>query len=199
MVIPKITGISIKHMYLKALKELRDFHNYDNISIIKVEFWLLKHTDLFKQVQSDHSCFLKKVLPCYCPTRNLDCLFVEVYNELDKISKLYRDNLDLKIELLEYQIIRNDKIKLKKWMLKNEEFGLQDFVFFDTFPILKDVKLKLRNGKIGNEFNHLNINISGHYFENTYLFINIFNKHFFIEKICADRYENWKQMTSYVE
>lgn len=183
-------------MYEKALKELAELQVYQFLPIEKMEFWLLKYSNNFRLLRSDYSCYTKKILPCYCSIRNGDCLFIEIYKKLEKISSTYRYNEYCRNELSEYKKISHEITALKDWLFKNEDLGLNELVFFDSFPVYHDLTIRIHNGNLLEEYV---IKIAGINFEHIYGFMEIFNNLFFKEKVFLERYENWKKITGYIE
>lgn len=100
-------------------------------SVLQMEhiaWWLIKHENYFKYSISESSCRKwskwlnkgEKPFPCVCPLREQDCVFIELYYELDKISQLHKEENNYHSLISNYSQIKNSPDLVLKWVLDNK-------------------------------------------------------------------------------
>lgn len=106
--------------YIAELKQL----SKDNLRICRMNWWLLKYEDEFKEAIELTTCNKWKKwfydgehpYPCLCPKRNNLCVFIDLYRELDRLTQIQR--LEKKFEYFFnlFETIKNSSELLKGWM-----------------------------------------------------------------------------------
>ena len=69
-----------------------------NLRICRMNWWLLKYEDQFKQAIDETTCkkwqkwFYNEEhpFPCVCPKREKLCVFIDLYRELDRLTQVQR-------------------------------------------------------------------------------------------------------------
>jgi len=119
------------------LKEFENFVDGKVKSMPEIEWWLLKYSECFKET---HKSYCNQYLfefpdgtvlrdaPILKPNHLLD--FLNLYDALDQLSKIHRNEKYYEEEINEYYKIKDSKIKLKNWVEKNEKYGNNDLASF---------------------------------------------------------------------
>ena len=172
-------------MFEKLIKILNQKVN----PISKVEWWLLKYTDLYKKTSEFvYSQHLFKMddgsivrLPPFGKPSDKD-KFLDLYKALDTICEFHRNEKYFEQELKEYQKIKDSQSDLKKWVVKNEDLGAEKYVCF-----LVDYLDYSENAEHLNIYVHsskeLEIYIDRQDFRNTIEFLEIFNELYWVQEI----------------
>ncbi len=160
------------------------------LSINDVLNWLETNSVIYILTEKPKKCF-ERTQQFFCFKRNTECLFIEVYSKLKNQIELYKLNSILKNELIDFEKIKNEEIKVKEWLFKNLHFCLTELWFFMS-PNYPNIKFSFISGKPKNEFEYLKIEINGNDFKYVYDFANLFSRLFFEEKLLPNEYEKWK-------
>ena len=159
---------------LSGINELIYLSADSIISIDKVEFWLLKNQDEYNHFKS----IREGELPAISNYATAEGKFVDLYEQLDEVSRYHRFEPYCKKQLEIYDLIKNDTEKEEKWLGTNEDFYYQELIhfsvnYFDYLGNDKEYHLKV--------FSHFNKDleffINGKDFESTIEFIEKFNQH----------------------
>ncbi|WP_417859774.1 hypothetical protein [Winogradskyella sediminis] len=120
--------------YISEFESLSDKGIY---CIAKIEWWLLKLQDEYNNMREEeskhHMTFIEKnwvKLPHYFDSRTPEEKFLHLYDTLDTISELHKDEKYFKQEMAIYKAIKNDSEKVKKWLSKNEHLGAEKYFMF---------------------------------------------------------------------
>lgn len=114
-------------MWRKYIADLVNSELKSSLSIHHINWWLMKYEDEFYDAISKSECgkwskWVKNnsihVFPCACPTREQDCIFIELYFELLKVSKLEANELFFESIMDEYNSIQNEEFALRLWLEK---------------------------------------------------------------------------------
>jgi len=159
----------------------------DNIyHIPKIEWWLLKNETLYVQIKRiNDSKHLYEIddsivrLPNNIGNPTSDEKFIDVYESLDVLTKLHRNEKYFKQEMAIYDRIKNEPQKVKQWLKKNEKLGTEDYVTFlidylDYDPNDNEYHLNvffLKDDK-------LEVYVDREDFKHTIEFIETFNDHY---------------------
>jgi len=173
------------------LGELEELNENQTVSIDNIELWLKKYHHLHEDHKENYSCVNYR-LPCYCEIRRADCKFIETYKKLNYVRNLHFYNTYFKNELEYFYSIENDVPKLKNWLLKNERYGTESFVHFDSNLKSKSIEIAVANGRSDGDISKFTISLPSRNFDSIFKFMDIFNRLFFVEKISPDRYGDWK-------
>lgn len=110
------------------LQELKSLSADSIISIDKVEFWLLKYQDEY-----NHLKYLREgELPPLSNDATAEDKFIELYEQLDEVSRYHRFEPYCKEQLEIYTSIKNDTEKLDKWLSTNENFYYEELIPFSV-------------------------------------------------------------------
>jgi hypothetical protein len=115
--------------YYKHIAEL-----YDEGPIVKVErikSWLLEYDNYLKFQVSESSCGWTKwlqdrtteTLPCHCKDREEACVFIETYNKLEIIVKLYERQDYIAEVLKKFDQIKNNPDLEFEWVEEYAEIA----------------------------------------------------------------------------
>jgi len=167
---------------MNYLDDLKNLKLNEKISINKIEWWLLKYDNYYKEIYNNtYSQHLTKIneidvrLPTFQESSNED-KFLELYEALNRLSRLHKDEPYFRQEILKYNKIKNEEIEIKKWISKNEYFGSEKYVTF----FLDYLDYKQNNDEIDlniyiPSLKEFEIYVDAHYFKNTIKFLEIFN------------------------
>lgn len=103
---------------------------FDNniISIDKVEFWLLKYQDKYNHLKSLR---VGKLSSLSSDAKEED-RFVDLFEQLEEVSRFNRFEPYCKEQLEIYTSIKNDAEKLEKWLRTNENFYYEELIHFSV-------------------------------------------------------------------
>lgn len=101
------------------------------LSVNHIQWWLMKHESEFHNSINSSSCRKwdkwlirnEKPFPCACSSRENDCVFIELYYELSKITKQeYSGNTEfIETSILELVLItQNEPYKRIKFLIKTD-------------------------------------------------------------------------------
>ncbi len=92
-----------------------------------VENWLKENWDLYIKTVDTNSCSNRQSpFPCFCCIRKDDCLFCDIYKELSIVENCINLNNKCFKELENFRAIKNDNSKIKIWLKKNINLGLNE-------------------------------------------------------------------------
>lgn len=170
------------------IQELESLSSDSIFSISKIEWWLLKYKDEYlKAKQMNSSRHLYKIdwrvvrLPDNIGNPTDEEKFIDVYESLDNLSKLHRNENYYKQEMAIYKGIENEPFKVKQWLKKNEKLGAEDYVCFLTDYLDYDTDVKVNHLSIfflNNE--ELEVYVDKDNFKYTIEFLETFNKLYWI-------------------
>ena len=110
------------------LQELKSLSADSIISIDKVEFWLLKYQDEY-----NHLKYLREgELPPLPNDATEEDKFLDLYEQLDEVSRYHKYEPYCKEQLEIYTSIKNDTEKLEKWLSTNENFYYEELIHFSV-------------------------------------------------------------------
>ncbi len=110
-----------------------------NLSISEIKSWLTDNSEKIKLDISNSKCNKwenwledksKHIYPCVCSNREQNCIFIEIYYQLDRVIQLYQKEEYFKILIQEYKQISSGKIALSEWFYKNKKLASE--LAFDT-------------------------------------------------------------------
>ncbi|WP_458628281.1 hypothetical protein [Winogradskyella sp. PC D3.3] len=99
------------------------------VSIHHINWWLIKYEDEFYNAIPNSECgkwskWLRdnsiNVFPCACHTREQDCIFIEMYFELLKVSELEKQEVRYKKPIEVFNSIKHDEDKVALWLEEYE-------------------------------------------------------------------------------
>jgi hypothetical protein len=104
------------------LKEIKN-----TMTFSEVDEFILEHEELITDLSKTNECrkwnkWLTQnafVYPCVCPSRNEDCIFMEVYHELYKNNELVKYESNCVEALLDYHSIKSDPTSVRTWFRTN--------------------------------------------------------------------------------
>jgi hypothetical protein len=127
----------------------------------------------WKKWQRDNSIF---VLPCCCPTRNDECIFIETYRELEKYVLSIKTEAFYKNLLEQYYRIQHNQNAVFEWIQDIKQHGNELLLIHST------IRIKITS----KPFYHQYIELEENEFPNLWEFKEIFQVHSY-----SDEYENY--------
>lgn len=113
---------------MKISLDLEELQNLSlPLKLNHIHLWLLKHEEEFYKAIELTSCkkwdkWLERCdrpLPCCCPTRESECIFIEFYYDLDKIIKGEYNLEFISLDIIEYVLVtQNDPYKKIKFLIE---------------------------------------------------------------------------------
>src|SRR5690554_3509163 len=119
-------GLIVTSMYSYYLKDLIS-SGIQSVSIHHINWWLMKYETEFYDAIPKSDCgkwskWVKDntihVFPCVCPIRVQDCIFIELYFELLRISELETKEVHFGRVLEEYTKIAHNEDAISLWLEK---------------------------------------------------------------------------------
>lgn len=163
----------------------------------RIEWWLLKYSDTYKDIQTYleengvENYWLEPGNTIYLPTSEDPIIknvnrFLYLYEALDIISELHRNEPYFKQEMLAYPKVKDELETLKAWVDKSEQLMLDKYVMFladylDYIPSTENLKVNVRCSP------DLDIFIDPKDFQYTIEFLEIFSKLYWKDRIFPDR------------
>ena len=111
-----------------ALNEFKSLQENNLHSIAKIEWWLLKYDEYYKDLKSywvcpNEGCLMKIDFYCLCENKHDEYIFLELFKELDEFSQFHRNEPYFKQELETYNKVKDNQVKLKNLIIRNEQIG----------------------------------------------------------------------------
>lgn len=113
---------------LSGINELISLSADSIISIDKVEFWLLKNQEEYNYLKS----LRESELPPLSNDATEEDKFLDLYEQLDEVSRYHKYEPYCKEQLEIYTSIKNDTEKLDKWLSTNENFYYEELIHFSV-------------------------------------------------------------------
>lgn len=116
-----------------SVKELLGLRENNLLSIPKIEWWLLKYSDLYKQTNQETRERINSPnfeLPYTIGDHTPEEKFSNLYKELDTLCNYYRKEQNLADKISEYSLIRKVDKNEEAWQTKNEEYFLKNYSSF---------------------------------------------------------------------
>ncbi|WP_149304908.1 hypothetical protein [Pareuzebyella sediminis] len=165
--------------YIKEFEDLKEEGFY---SMVKIEFWLLKYWELYKESRSyvqtqdllkmDDGISVR--LPLFWNPKDEE-KFLELYTKLDSVSEFQRNESYISKLLVEYHAIKNSQTDLKKWYNKNVSLFKDKYATFLMDYLDYDVNDKEEHLLVHvDSLKELEIDIDKSDFKNTIEFLEIF-------------------------
>lgn len=150
-------------------------------SINEINVWITQNKNQYKWCKENNlllnSCF--DDLPCVCSMNSKESEFIKLYDSLNEIMEYHKLEDYAENELIFYNNIKTDEIKIKEWLIKNKKNASEYLACF-----LIDY---LNYSENENEIYHLlaysnvekkiEIFIQRNDFKNLIEYIELFNKH----------------------
>lgn len=149
-------------MVNKQLLELQDNHP---LKVEQIKIWLAENENYFYFLINESDCrkwskWLEDktihILPCCCPIREQDCIFIETYYKLLEIVELHSKEEYFKAIIQDYRLIADSKEQVSAWTKKHKHINSE--IAFDTeisikleFEPYKTLKIQLDE----NEYKHI--------------------------------------------
>ena len=152
----------------------------------KIEWWLLKHESNYsyvKAIENIKNTFevdgKDVILPSLQNPPSEEERFICLFEALEKLSQLHKNENYFKQEMAIYISIKENTEKLKLWLVKNEVFGADKYVCF-----LVDYLDYLGNGEeyhlnvFLEKDRNFNLFVDREDFKHTVDFLETFNEHY---------------------
>ncbi len=173
------------------MKWLQDFQKLSQnliYSIDRIEWWLLKYSDLYISsydfIYSQHLVVLEdgstgRFPPCGKPPEQEE--FLNLYQALETIAQFHKNEKYFKEQMALFEDVKDDESKLKDWIKNNEEIGsnqyacfLLDYLDYDENDIVEHLNIYVLSAE------HLEIYVDRKDFKHTIEFLNTFNELYWI-------------------
>lgn len=147
--------------YNQAISELKSFQNSYFINLIDIKVWLDKHYILFNNSIDNYTCSIHQPkLPCFCCKRRTDCLFIDIYIELEKQKEQIKNEEIYGTYIAEYNLLKSNEIKLNNWIVRHKPF------YHNSFINERGIIIQLNASKKGNDYLKFIIRIEKSEFKN---------------------------------
>lgn len=165
------------------------------ISINKVEWWLLKYKDKFKQIRkiedSKNLHIAKDGTILRLPMSfelNPNDKFLTLYKALDELTEFHNFEEYFGKQMKEYSKIKSTQSELNEWLSKNEKLGADKFVCFliDYLDYDEDDKVEHLNIFV-HSATEMKIFVDREDFKNTILFLETFNEIYWTDDNIAQK------------
>ncbi len=168
---PSYSSFHSKEIH-SSIAELKDLNEQGFYTIPKVNWWLLKYSDLYKYCKenwNNGSCFGE--LPCSHTMGSEEDKFRYFYENLEEVVDLHKKEPYFREQMEKLKMVRDNYPSLMQWLRQNEKLGVEDFLIFWIEWLGEDgiVDPYIR------EFKKINIRFRSKEFENTINFLEQFN------------------------
>lgn len=153
-------------------------------SIEEIKIWFDENSDYYQECKLHNqiiSCY--KDLPCNCVFDSFEYKFQKVYDLLGELIQYSLLNSYAEKEIDKFQDIKNDKIKVGKWLKDNENEGLELYLIFlsNYFEFDTDGSIIIDNLKV-----NLHIESVDFIYVNVLDFIKVINFALLFKKIIYE-------------
>lgn len=153
------------------------------VSIHRINSWLIKYKDEFDDAISKSNCgkwskWVRDnsihVFPCACPSREQDCIFIEMYFKLLKVIELNKREGYYAEQLVIFYSLKNNKDSVIEWVRDNESTfkALKYKLKIDSIGVVIDVGVNNHNER----YKRIIVRVSKEEFIHTLEFKRIFEK-----------------------
>lgn len=166
-----------------SITDLRDLAEEGVHTIPKINWWLLKHYELYKYCKenwNNGSCFGE--FPCNHTMGSDMDNFRHFYDDLEEVVDLHNNEPYFREQMQVFEKVRDDAPELTKWLLQNETLGGEDFVIFWIEWLEEE---NVVNPGI-NLFPNIKVKFSAKEFESTIHFLEVFNELYWTSGLCED-------------
>lgn len=119
----------------KIIDEFKKLSSGAVIDIVKIESWLLENQDDYvKLVDTWYcpTCYNRMgELPCICNNKDDEYIFINLYDTLQTTIHHHNKEDQYRLEIEEYDSIKNNRLALKKWLLNN--YKLRNEKYYSSF------------------------------------------------------------------
>ncbi|AUS05334.1 hypothetical protein [Pseudotamlana carrageenivorans] len=177
-------------MKIKALSIFQDLQNNGLYTFSAIQQWLLQFETEFTDLKynwdcSNSECCYKYTGSCSCATKADAFLFLTLYHKLLEFSFYHKNEPYARNELLDYEKIKNDSYKSKKWVVRNEKIAGND-----CFEFLMSYYSYAHNPEhllvVDERLLGYNIFVDAKDFRHLILFLQTFDDLFWIQKIYPE-------------
>lgn len=154
-----------------------------SLRICRMNWWLLKYEDEFKKAIDETACrkwakwFYRgeRPYPCVCPHRDVLCMFIDLYRELDRLTQIQRMENFFEDSFNQFQKIKDSKELILNWMREIK-------------PTISNIYLTLdRNDNLKIRFYNtdpiIEVNINKNDYKYTLLCLDIFNYNMYVRSV----------------
>ncbi len=191
---PKITTMRNDHLG-KYLNDFESLIDTPFMSLDKIEWWLLKHSDAQKQIiayqESKYTSFehedgsISRFPPLKEVLTESELKFLNLYSELETISEFHRSESSFEKELHIYREIKHSPSDVKDWVAKHEVLATQDYAYFLVDYLDYDVNAKHLNVNIY-RIKEFELYIDHEDFKYTVEFLTLFNDLFYTQHVLPE-------------
>lgn len=173
-----------------AIAKFRELGKNGLYSMAIVECWLMKYEHYFKQLNTDWYCPNKGCTMiiggnCFCNPKSDEYMFLELFKSFDVLSQYQKKEEYFKEELECYYTVKDDPIRLKELVIKNEEIGLNGWMdFLLRYLNYCDNAILLR--VFDKSILGYDVFVDNNDFKYTVEFLDLFNDLFWVEEIYPE-------------
>ncbi|MBK5193967.1 MAG: hypothetical protein JJE07_12325 [Flavobacteriaceae bacterium] len=176
------------------LLEFQHLGRNDIYSIVKIEWWLLKYSDIQKVthdlVYSQHLFQEEDGTTIRLPPfgkKSEKEKFLDLYEALDSISQFHKNENYFEQQMVLYCQIKRAPSDLKKWVAKNEKLGADNYACFLLDYLDYDEEEKVEHLSVFvPSLKEINIFVELQDFKHTINFLEIFNELYWVEEILKE-------------
>lgn len=175
-------------MKTTALNEFKSLKENDLYSLAKVEWWLMKYEDYYKDLKSYWCCGKCNLEgdfgSCICEYPNSEFVFLQLFKELEEFCQYCKYENYFKAQLELYYKAKDNPKALKDLIINNEQIGANEcFSFLIDYL---DYPNSVHPNVYSRSFTDFDIYVDRKDFENTIAFLEIFSKLFWEDKIFPE-------------
>ena len=131
---------------------IQELPSNQNLEIVQITTWLDEYENYFYFLISESNCrkwskWLEDktlhTLPCCCPKREEDCIFIELYYELNKLIQLHKKEAYFKNLVDELNQLKNDKTSVIDWVRKARNYYKADLknLYPDSYSLCASTRI----------------------------------------------------------
>jgi len=172
-----------------AVNEFKSLKENDLYSLAKLEWWLMKYEDYYKDLKSYWYCDIcnydEDFNSCFCENPSSENLFLVLFQELEEFCDYRKYENYFKVELETYYKVKDNPKALKELVIKNEEIAVTEFSLF--FLNYYDYQFEPVHLNIYSKaLQDFDIYVDFKDFDNTITFLDIFDKLFWKDNIYPE-------------
>lgn len=132
--------------------KIQELPSNQNLEIEQITTWLDEYENYFYFLINETNCRkwsrwledkASHVLPCCCPKREEDCIFIELYYELNKLIQLNKKETYFKNLVDELNQLKNDKTSVIDWVIKARNVYKTDlkYLYPDSYSFCASTRI----------------------------------------------------------
>lgn len=132
--------------------KIQELPSNQNLEIEQITTWLDEYENYFYFLINETNCRkwsrwqddkTSHILPCCCPKREEDCIFIELYYELNKLIQLHKKEAYFKNLVDELNQLKNDKTSVIDWVIKARNVYKTDlkYLYPDSYSFCASTRI----------------------------------------------------------